>query len=1031
MTVAVETKPTNNIANSLLSEAAISEPKCYETFEWIRSEKIESLDIIINQFQHKKTGALHYHIAADNDENVFLVALRTIPTDSTGVAHILEHTALCGSKKYPVRDPFFMMIRRSLNTFMNAFTSSDWTAYPFASQNRKDFNNLLDVYLDAVFFSRLDELDFAQEGHRLEFEQADDVNSELQFKGVVFNEMKGAMSSTVSALWQSVSKYLFPTVTYHFNSGGEPTDITDLSYEQLKEFYHIHYHPSNAVFMTFGNIPAHIHQQKFEHQVLAKFDRLQQTIQVNNEKRYFSPINIEESYPLDAEEDQHNKTHLVMGWLLGQSINLEEQLEAQFLSSLLLENSASPLMQALETTDLGNSPSPLCGLEDSNKEMSFLCGLEGSTAENAQAFEDLVLKVLQDVADNGIKKEQIDAVLHQLELNQREIGGDHYPFGLQLILSGLSTAIHRGDVITHMNIDRALQTLRDKAEDPDYVKHLVTAQLLNNPHRVRVTFKPDDKLEQRRNEAEKKRLADIKAGLSKEQQDNLVTLAAQLAKRQNDLETDIDEILPKVTVEDVPETIKIPKNYEQTYKQAHSELKISHFNQGTNGLVYQQLILDMPEFSEQEQQYLPLFNYCFGELGSGSEDYLQMQIRQSQISGGIHASSSLRGKIDDEQQVQGFYSISGKSLLRNHGAMTQLLKQSFEEMRFDETDRIKELISQLRTRKENSITGSGHSLAMQAASSGMSPVSHLSHQNRGLASIVFIKDLDDALQNDSLQSNSLQDASLQNASLQSNSLQDNAITKLTELLKSIHGKLKNAPAQFLLVCEEDAYQSCCDDILQNWHSVSLSKKDPQNSDLLNLPHIKEHVKQAWLTSTQVNFCARTYATVPVGHPDAAALTILGGFLRNGFLHRCIREQGGAYGSGASQDSANACFKFFSYRDPRLSDTFNDFEQSLQWLLDTTHEYQALEEAILGVISSIDKPSSPAGDAKQTFHNNLFGRNAQQRQKFRQEILAVTIDDLIRVAKCYLIEQKNSMAVVSNHEHEKECIELGLDIINLA
>lgn len=1008
MTVAAEINTTNKLSDSLLSET----PECYESFEWIRSEKIESLDIVINQFQHKKTGALHYHIAADNDENVFLVALRTIPTDSTGVAHILEHTALCGSKKYPVRDPFFMMIRRSLNTFMNAFTSSDWTAYPFASQNRKDFNNLLDVYLDAVFFSRLDELDFAQEGHRLEFEQADDVSSELQFKGVVFNEMKGAMSSTVSALWQSVSKYLFPTVTYHFNSGGEPTDIPDLSYEKLKEFYEIHYHPSNAVFMTFGNIPAHIHQQKFEYQVLSKFDRLEQTIQVNNEKRYYSPINIEESYPLDGEEDQHNKTHLVMGWLLGQSINLEEQLEAQFLSSLLLENSASPLMLALETTDLGNSPSPLCGLEDSNKEMSFICGLEGSTPENAQAFEELVLNVLQDVADNGINKEQIDAVLHQLELNQREIGGDHYPFGLQLILSGLSTAIHRGDVITHMNVDRALQTLREKAEDPDYVKNLVTAQLLKNPHRVRVTFKPDDKLEQRRNEAEKQRLSDIKASLSEKQQENLITLASKLAKRQNDIETDIDEILPKVTVEDIPKAIKIPRNYEQIYKQANSELKISHFNQGTNGLVYQQLILDLPEFTEEEQQYLPLFNYCFGELGSGSEDYLQMQIRQSQISGGIHANSGLRGKIADEQLVQGFYSISGKALLRNHGAMTQLLKQSFVEMRFDETDRIKELISQLRTRKENSITGSGHSLAMQAASSGMSPVAHLSHKNRGLASIVFIKELDDALQNDASQNNT-------------------AISKLTELLKNIHSKLKNAPAQFLLVCEEDAYQSCCDDILQNWSSVSLSKKETQDSDLLSLPHIKEHVKQAWLTSTQVNFCATTYATVPVGHPDAAPLTILGGFLRNGFLHRRIREQGGAYGSGASHDSANACFKFFSYRDPRLSETFDDFEQSLQWLLETNHEYQALEEAILGVISSIDKPSSPAGDAKQTFHNNLFGRNAQQRQKFRQEILAVTIDDLIRVAKRYLIEQKNSMAVVSNHEHEKECIELGLDIINLS
>ena len=979
---------------------------CHESFEWIRSEQIESLDISVNQFQHKKTGALHYHIAADNDENVFLVALRTIPTDSTGVAHILEHTALCGSKKYPVRDPFFMMIRRSLNTFMNAFTSSDWTAYPFASQNRKDFNNLMDVYLDAVFFSRLDELDFAQEGHRLEFEQADDVNSALQFKGVVFNEMKGAMSSTNSALWQTVSKYLFPTSTYHFNSGGEPTDIPDLSYDQLKDFYRIHYHPSNAVFMTFGDIPATVHQQKFEEQVLNQFERLDHSIQVNNEKRYFSQINIEESYPLDAEESQENKTHLVMGWLLGQSINLEQQLEAQFLSSLLLENSASPLMQALETTDLGNSPSPLCGLEDSNKEMSFLCGLEGSSPENAQAFEDLVINILKDVAENGIKKEQIDAVLHQLELSQREIGGDHYPFGLQLILSGLSTAIHRGDVITHMNLDSALQKLRKKAEDPDYVKHLVTSQLLDNPHRVRVTFKPDVHLEQRRNDAESKRLAEIKASLSHSEQDKLVQLAAQLETRQNTLETNVEDILPKVTVNDVPQDINIPKSYSNTFAQEQSEIKISHYNKGTNGLVYQQLIIDMPEFTTEEQQYLPLFNYCFGELGCGEHDYLQMQILQSQITGGIHSSGSLRGNIDDEQKISGYFTVSSKSLLCNHNAMTELLKHSFEEIRFDETDRMKELISQLRTRKESSITGNGHSLAMQAASSGMSPVAFLSHKNRGLASISFIKELDDRLQ------------------------KSNTISELSSILKNIHKKLKTAPAQFLLICEEDAYQSCCDDILQHWGKTYLEPLTSQKNHL-NLEPIKKHVKQAWLTSTQVNFCAKTYATVPVDHPDAAPLTILGGFLRNGFLHRSIREQGGAYGGGASHDSANACFKFYSYRDPRLSETLDDFDHSIQWLLETKHDYQPLEEAILGVISSLDKPSSPAGDAKQAFHNNLYGRNEQQRQKFRQEILAVTIDDLVRVTKRYFIDQESSIAVVSNHDHEKDCIKLGLDIFNIA
>ncbi|MCU7835351.1 MAG: insulinase family protein [gamma proteobacterium symbiont of Taylorina sp.] len=984
---------------SSLSETS----KHYDTFKWIRKEKIESLDIVIDQFEHKKTGALHYHMTADNDENVFLVALRTIPTDSTGVAHILEHTALCGSKKYPVRDPFFMMIRRSLNTFMNAFTSSDWTAYPFASQNKKDFNNLLDVYLDAVFFSRLDELDFAQEGHRLEFEHADDISSDLQYKGVVYNEMKGAMSSTISSLWQTVTKHLFPTSTYHFNSGGEPVDIPNLSYEKLKEFYNIHYHPSNAVFMTFGNIPAAVHQQKFEVQVLSQFEALDREIKVNDEIRFSAPVNIEESYALSPEEDDKNKTHLVMAWLLGHSIDLEEQLEAQFLTNVLLENSASPLLQVLETTELGNAPSPLCGLEDSNKEISFICGIEGSSPEHAEEFEQLIISTLENVALDGIDNDKIEAVLHQLELSQREIGGDHYPFGLQLILSGLSTAIHRGDVIAQMNLDAALEKLRVKTQNPDYISQLVKTYLLDNPHRIRVTFKPDHQLEQQRQDAEKNQLEAIKSCLSEAEKKALVELAHNLTERQNSSEPDMDEILPKVTLADVPEGIKVPVCHEQRLPQ----LKISNFNQGTNGIVYQQLVLNMPELTDEEYQYLPIFNYCFGELGCGDKDYLQMQIWQSLVSGGIYSHSSLRGEINNEQQVRGFYTISGKSLLRNHKKLSQLLKHSFLTIRFDETDRIKELISQLRMRKENSITGSGHSLAMQAAISRMSPVANLSHQNKGLQSIAFIKELDKKLAEDTDQS---------------------VMNELQIQLKNIHHKLLHCDSQFLLVCEEDAYQDCLDELLQTWEASFLSVQD--NQSILNLEAVKQNVKQAWLTTTQVNFCAKAYATVPVEHPDSAALTVLGGFLRNGYLHRSIREQGGAYGGGATQDSANACFKFFSYRDPRLSETLDDFEASIQWLFKTSHDYLALEEAILGVISSLDKPSSPAGDAKQTFHNNLFGRDLKQRQQFRQRILSVSIDDLLTVARSYFVGQSASIAIITNHDHEQECYELGLEIFNL-
>ena len=365
-------------------------------FEFISSTEVSSLNLTVEHYQHKQTGAVHYHLASDNQEKVFMVALRTMPKDSTGVAHILEHTALCGSDKYPVRDPFFMMTRRSLNTFMNAMTSSDWTAYPFASQNDKDFDNLLSVYLDAVFFARLDELDFAQEGHRVEFEEMENPESDLVYKGVVFNEMKGAMSSPVSQLWQKISKHLFQTNTYHYNSGGEPSEITNLSYDQLKSFYKSHYHPSNAIFMTFGDMDVAELHEKIDQQALTKFEKQEHKWSVPLEQRLAAPIRIEESYAVEAEDKEalNNKTHHVIAWLLGESANLKEQLEAHLLSQLLLDNSASPLRKALEKCEFASAPSPMCGLEDSNREMSFMCGIEGSNVADADAFEALSKKRL-------------------------------------------------------------------------------------------------------------------------------------------------------------------------------------------------------------------------------------------------------------------------------------------------------------------------------------------------------------------------------------------------------------------------------------------------------------------------------------------------------------------------------------------------------------------------------------------------------------------------------------------------------------
>ncbi len=964
-------------------------------FEFIRSEQINSLNVVVQEFRHRKTGAQHVHIAADNPENVFLVALRTVPQDSTGVAHILEHTALCGSEKYPVRDPFFMMIRRSLNTFMNAFTSSDWTAYPFASQNRKDYYNLLDVYLDAVFFSRLDELDFAQEGHRVEFAEATDPESPLVFKGVVFNEMKGAMSSVPSTLWHTMCEHLYPTTTYHYNSGGDPEAIPDLTYQQLKAFYETHYHPSNATFITYGDIPAAELQARFERQALGRFEKLEQQISVADEQRLPAPIRVSDSYACSEEGGTESKTHILLGWLLGKATDLKGSLEAHLLCSVLLENSASPLQKLLETTKLGQSPSPICGLDDSQREMCFICGIEGSESEHADALEQQVMDVIREVAENGLPYSQLAASLHQLELSQREIGGDGYPYGLQLILNALTSATHRGDVIAQLNLDPVLAEMQEAIKDPAYIKRLCRELLLENGHRVRLTMTPDTRLAARREQAEADRLEQIKQRLSDDERRQVIERAEALSARQQ--QQDDASILPKVGLEDIPAEM----NYvEVTAKQQAPKL-LTSYGAGTNGLVYEQIIVPLPELSEKKIDLLPIYASCLTELGIGKQDYLATQQRQSAVCGGINAYASVRSAPDNPQNLQGYLVVSAKGLARNQAALAELLQETLEQVHFDELDRIQDIVAQASARREMGVVGNGHSLAMAAASGCLSPAAELSHRWSGLAGIRTLKLLDRTIKD------------------------NNQLEKLSSQLGKIHRRMLRGSRQWLLVGEDERLS----DYQASINSLAEGPAD-KTFQPFTRPERCHPTQQMWFINTSVNFCARAYATVPMAHPDAAALNVLGTFLRNGYLHRAIREQGGAYGGGGAQDNHTASFRFFSYRDPRLEETLQDFSNSLDWLHSSDHSDAQLEEAILGVIGSMDKPGSPAGEAKHTFHLELFGYNRELRQQHRNRVLAVTVADLQRVAARYLINENISTAIVSSQEKAPVAERLGMDQIYL-
>ena len=635
----------------------------------------------------------------------------------------------------------------------------------------------------------------------------------------------------------------------------------------------------------------------------------------------------------------------------------------------------------------------MCGLEDSNREMTFVCGVEGSEPERREDLEALVEGVLEKVASEGVPRERLEAILHQLELHQREIAGDSFPYGLQLIMTAISPMVHGGDPVELLDLEPVLEAMRDKISDPDYVPGLIRRLLIDNPHRVTLTLRPDDQLEGRRQQAVRQALEARKAQLSDDEKRQIVTRAQALEARQ--LQKDDDSILPKVDLSDVPLKIHVPegRNLEA--------FPAALYAQGTNGLVYEQAIFQLPELSQDELLLLPLYTTILTEVGCGDLDYLRMQDRISACSGGIGASISARGTVDDVQSLNGYMILSGKALARNRKALSELLRDVYDNARFDEKGPIRELVAQIRARREQAVTGSGHGLAMGAASQGHSPGAWLSFRLAGLAGIKGTKELDDRLDDST------------------------ALDKLCSDLASLHQKFRRQKRQFLLVAESEHLDAMAEGVAGLWPEA------PEvNGEQWQMEPVSYDTREAWLTSTQVNFCARSYPTVAPDHPDAAALTVLGGFLRNGFLHRAIREKGGAYGGGAGQDNVNGTFRFFSYRDPRLVETLDDFDASLKWLGAEAHDRQSLEEAVLGVISQLDKPRSPAGEARHAFHSRLFGRTPEQQARFRERVLSVTVEDLQRVARDWLRPDKASTAVITSHDNRETVAGLGLDIREL-
>ena len=1004
----------------------------HPAFELLEHRHIEALSMDVLISQHIKTGAMHYHLAHPSDENAFLVGFRTQPMDSKGEAHILEHVALCGSEKFPVRDPFFSMIKRSLNTFMNAMTAADWTAYPYATQNKNDYFNLLAVYLDASFFPNIDPLDFAQEGIRVEL----DADDKPHFKGIVFNEMKGAMSGEIDQIYQSVVQHLFPTTTYHYNSGGDPADIPDLTHPELVEFHRSHYHPSNSVIMSFGNIPVAQTQAKIHEDALIRFEAGKKHVS-RPEQRLSAPIQAVDTYT--ADEAGPDQTHHVIAWLLPTITDPKQRLALRLLEGVLVEHAGSPLRAYLDSHPLGKAPSLLLGLDDSHYEMVFYTGLRGSEPEHAEAVEQGIMDLLAKVASQPIDDETIETILHQIEIDQRHIGGDSMPYGLNLMLEGFSTAIHDGNPIDIWEVDEHLLWLREQVVDPQWLPNLIKTHLLDNTHRVRVTVTPDSEKSARLAAAEQVRLDTIAMDMSADDKDILHKQALDLAARQ--ATPDDLSLLPKVGLEDVPADISVKQGTQQQVMLSGKNSTLFEYEAGTNGLYYYQVIVpltdgigqirdDLPANDVINHPLLPIYLSLLSELGTDSLDAYELQAKQAAHSSGVTARVSQRTSIDDNQTITSYFVMATRALNRKPEAI-DLLKEVMEHSVFAEHDRIKEILQQRQSSWQSRLSSAGHAYAMQTASRGMSRQSQLEYVRSGLPALNALKEF------------------LTHAS------QDDALwDQLASSLMDLHQRLISLPKHAVIICEAEQTERLSALIVDSWKDSKASEQAVKATDVdstipaefadLTLDTALNGEKDAaralesdpivedlaWLVATNVYHNASAYTVPAADHPDTAALMVLAPYLRNGYLHSAIRERGGAYGGGAGYD-ANACaFKFFSYRDPYCAETFAHFDASIEWLLNEPQTDEQLEEAILGIISGMDKPGSPAGEAIKACFANLHHRGEAWQRKMRAAVLAVTIADLQRVAKQYLQDQQHVRAVLAPYDKEEKVRSLGFKVCKI-
>jgi len=949
---------------------------------------IPELKSTLIELVHEPTGARVMHIANDDPENLFCLSFQTLPTSSNGVPHILEHTVLCGSKKFPVKDPFFSMTRRSLNTFMNALTYPDFTCYPASSQVEKDFYNLLEVYLDAVFAPELKKLSFLQEGHRLQF-----VDGKLQFQGIVYNEMKGAMNDSESRLWQAITKHLLPNLPYSYNSGGDPKDIPHLTHQELLEFYEAYYHPSRCLFFFYGNLPLHKHLDFIAEQTLNNAKKTALLNPIPLQPRFKSPIRAVDFYSIDPNEEIEEKAEIAFCWLTAHIAQQSDVLALCLLEIILLDTDASPLKMALLKSGLCKEVDAMLDIEMSEIPFSIIC--RGCNTANEEKLKALLFKTLRRIASSPIDPELIEAAIHQLEFQRTEIGGEGGPFGLTLFLRAGLLKQHGSDPEQALLVHSLFNELRDRLKDKDYLPNILRTYLIDNNHFLTQLLLPDPNLEKREKEQEQARLQQIEERLTAQEKQTILQQNEELLKYQEAVEHQSLDCLPIISLKDIPAKAKdFPLHHSTT-----ESFEIYHHDCFTNQIIYADLLFDLPHIELEEMPLLSLLSKLWTELGCGGKTYEEtLQFIQAHT-GDVDAHLSLHVSTLNPDHLLPSFSFRGKALQRKAEPFFQLLYDLAQGPDFSDKARIKEWLQQHATELEGDLARSAINYAIQMTLSGNSNASQLYNLWNGLPYYQFIKKI-------------------------AKDKQASWIKNLSTLAKKI---VSNGKPHLILSCSKEDY-----DILKKAHFYKLSAWKPTSTVTPwkgNYP-LTSLESQIRLFPSPVAFTALGLRTASYRDPSVAELMISTQLLENVVLHKEVREKGGAYGASASYAPTTGNYHIYSYRDPHFSQTLEAFSKAIDRIGAGQFTAQELEEAKISLIATMDTPITPGGRAIVAYSWLRSGRTYEARQKLRQEILQATKEDVARAVLHNLKQHTVTIVSFMGEEQAKKEEKVGIVVKDL-